>query len=166
METEKIKDENNERKVKTYYANITDIIGSVKVTALTPINFVRTLTYHTYVELYPAKSEIKQLIKALSKLKIFSDYFRIEIRNKQAYIIVENKDWFSESIKYEFHFIFDMSSHNNANTKDFSITFNIEYFLSILKNLNPDGIAISFEENLPLVILDSNNAFVLAPVVF
>ena len=162
METEKIKDENNERKVKTYYANITDIIGSYKSSTLTPYAYTGTLTLHNCAELTPAKSEIKHLIEALSKLKSFSDYFRIEIRTHQAYVIVENKDWFNESIKYELLFT---DANNYSDTREFITTYDIKYFLSIMKEFKPDAVTIDIAENLPLVIFDSNNLFALAPVV-
>ena len=163
MEIEKNNEQDNERKAKICYTDKTHIIGSYKSSTLTPYEYTGTLTLSNCAELTPAKSETKHLIEALSKLKSFSDYFRIEIRTQQAYIIVENKDRFNESIKYELLFT---DANNYSDTREFSTTYNIKYFLSIMKEFKPDAVTIDIAENQPLVIFDSNNLFALAPVVF
>lgn len=163
MEIEKNNEQDNERKVKICYTDTLRVIGSYKSTTLTPYEYTGTLTLHNCAELTPANSEIKRVVKALSVLKIFSDYFRIEIRTQQAYIIVENKDWFNESIKYE---LLVTGVNNYSDTGEFSTTYDIKYFLSIMKEFKPDAVTIDIAENLPLVIFDSDNLFMLAPVVF
>ena len=163
MEIEKNKEENNEKKIKICYTDTAHIIGSYKSSAIAPYEYTGTLTLSNYAELTPAKSQIKHLIEALSKLKSFSDYFRIEIRTHQAYLIVENKDWFNESIKYELLFT---DTNNYSDTREFSTTYDIKYFLSIMKKLKPDVVTIAIGEYQPLIIFDSDNLFALAPVVF
>ena len=162
METEKNKEQDTERKAKICYTDESHVIGSYKSSDITPYEYAGTLALHNAAELIPAKSEIKHLIEALSKLKSFSDYFRIEIRTHQAYVIVENKDWFNESIKYELLFT---DANNYSDTREFITTYDIKYFLSIMKEFKPDAVTIDIAENLPLVIFDSNNLFALDPVV-
>lgn len=146
-----------EREISIGYMDKRYVIGSVKETSLTSIEHKNTIIYRKYVELVPANFEIGNLIKALSSLKMFSDNFRLEVRQYDVYAVVENKDVY-ESIKYEL--LFTSILHNNANT-DFNTEYNIEHFLSVMKKLNPENTIIDFEAGKPLLIWDDNNVFIL-----